>query len=227
MNTSKTIAIADPQLLSRSGIKHLLRKHEEMILLFEATNEQELFIHIQQEIPDILVIDYDQAPHFSANTIHRLITEYSTIQLLIITDDERRNQILRLLEKGVQTFITKACNEQEVEDALMAAVRKEKFFCSKVLDYLLERSAAQSRPDLAVLSPREIEIVNLVAKGLVAKEIAAELHLSTHTIYTHRKNILKKLGLNSSSELLVFALQNSSLLRSYLAEEGHDRGAVK
>lgn len=209
MEASTTIAIADPQLLSRAGIRHLLGKNEGLELLFEATNEAELFAHLVQQSPDILVIDYDHSPHFTASTVHRLIKEYPAVQLLIITDDDHRPQIFRLLEQGVQTFITKACNEQEVEDALLAAVRKEKFFCSKVLDYLLERSASQSSPDLTALSPREIEITQLIAKGLVAKEIAAELHLSTHTVYTHRKNILKKLNLRTSSELLVFALQNS------------------
>lgn len=209
MEVSTTIAIADPQLLSRSGIKHLLAQNEGLSLLFEATNEQELFVQLKEHQPNILVIDYDHAPRFSANTVHHIIKNHPEIQLLIITDDDRPHQILRLLENGVKTFITKACNEQEVEDALLAAVRKEKFFCAKVLDYLLERSASQGSPDITLLSPREIEIVSLIAKGLVAKEIAAELHLSTHTVYTHRKNILKKLNLRSSSELLVFALQNN------------------
>ncbi|WP_367388835.1 response regulator transcription factor [Lewinella sp. LCG006] len=209
MEVSTTIAIADPQLLSRSGIKHLLAQNEGLSLLFEATNEQELFVQLKEHQPNILVIDYDHAPRFSANTVHHIIKNHPEIQLLIITDDDRPHQILRLLENGVKTFITKACNEQEVKDALLAAVRKEKFFCAKVLDYLLERSASQGSPDITLLSPREIEIVSLIAKGLVAKEIAAELHLSTHTVYTHRKNILKKLNLRSSSELLVFALQNN------------------
>lgn len=209
MEASTTIAIADPQLLSRSGIKHLLGQNEGLMLLFEATSEEELFKYLEADQPNILVIDYDHAPHFSANTVHRVIKHYPAIQLLIITDDDRPHQILRLLENGVKTFITKACSEEEVEDALLAAVRREKFFCAKVLDYLLERSASQAKPDITLLSPREIEIVSLIAKGLLAKEIAAELHLSTHTIYTHRKNILKKLNLRSSSELLVFALQNN------------------
>ncbi|MGH1432869.1 MAG: LuxR C-terminal-related transcriptional regulator [Lewinella sp.] len=209
MEANTTIAIADPQLLSRAGIKHLLSQNEGLVLLFESTREEELFSQLKVQQPNILVIDYDHSPHFSANTVHTVIKNYPDIQLLIITDDDRRHQILRLLESGVKTFITKACNEEEVEDAILAAVRKEKFFCAKVLDYLLERSASQASPDITILSPREIEIVSLIAKGLVAKEIAAELHLSTHTVYTHRKNILKKLNLRSSSELLVFALQNN------------------
>lgn len=209
MNISRTAGIADAQLLDRSGIKHLLSKIADIQLLFEATTEAELFEQLSNTQPDILIIDYDQAPHFNSATVERLIRTYPNIQLLIITDNDDRSQILQLLRSGVPTFITKACNEQEVEDAIRAAVRKEKFFCGKVLEYLLDGSGGGEENALASLSPREIEIVNLVGRGLLAKEIAAELHLSTHTVYTHRKNILKKLGLRSSSELLVFALQNN------------------
>ena len=210
MENLRTVGIADAQLLDRSGIKHLLGKIAGIELIFEATNQEELLTELSRRIPDILVIDYDQAPHFNSATVEKVIARFPQIQLLIITDNEEKDVILRLLRSGVPTFITKACNEQEVEDALRAAVQREKFFCAKVLDYLLDGSkAGEERSGIAALSPREIEIVSLVGRGLVAKEIATKLHLSTHTVYTHRKNILKKLGLSSSSELLVFALQNN------------------
>lgn len=209
METSRTVGIADAQLLDRSGIKHLLGKIANIELVFEATTEKELLSQLADSLPDILIVDYDQAPHFTSATIEKLIRSYPTIQLLIISDNDDRQLILRLLRSGVPTFITKSCNEQEVEDALRAAVRKEKFFCAKVLDYLLDGPREGENQGLTSLSRREIEIVSLIGRGMLAKEIAAELHLSTHTVYTHRKNILKKLGLSSSSELLVFALQNN------------------
>lgn len=209
MNIRRTVGIADAQLLDRSGIKHLLGKITDLELIFEATSEAELLQQLSQSAPDILILDYDQAPHFTSVTVEQLIRSYPDVQLLIISDNDDRSLILRLLRAGVPTFITKACSEQEVEDALRAAVRKEKFFCAKVLDYLVDSPKGEQRQDLTNLSRREIEIVSLIGRGMLAKEIAAELHLSTHTVYTHRKNILKKLGLSSSSELLVFALQNN------------------
>ncbi len=209
MDTTRTVGIADAQLLHRSGIKHLLGKIANIKLQFEATSELELMEQLSGSTPDILIIDYDQAPHFTSSTIEKISRSHPEIQLLIISDNDDRDLILRLLRNGVPTFITKACSEQEVEDALRAAVRKEKFFCAKVLDYLVDTPKQNESQGLSSLSRREIEIVSLVGRGMLAKEIAAELHLSTHTVYTHRKNILKKLGLSSSSELLVFALQNN------------------
>ncbi|MEL6970578.1 MAG: response regulator transcription factor [Bacteroidota bacterium] len=209
MDLTRTVGIADAQLLARSGITHLLSNIQGIELLFETTSEAELLKQLSTAVPDILIIDYDQAPHFTSKTVNYLIQTFPSIQLLIITDNDDRGQILQLLRSGVPTFITKGCSEQEVDDAIRAAVRKEKFFCAKVLDYLLDGSGTKEEKPLSTLSRREIEIVSLIGRGLVAKEIAAELHLSTHTVYTHRKNILKKLDLSSSSELLVFALQNN------------------
>ncbi|HRD83208.1 MAG TPA: response regulator transcription factor, partial [Saprospiraceae bacterium] len=105
---------------------------------------------------------------------------------------------------------TKSCGEQEVSDAVRATVRGDKFFCSKILDVLLEKSLGRTTATCAPspLSAREIEVVQLVVKGYIARQIADMLHLSPHTVYTHRKNIMKKLQLQSPAELTLYALQN-------------------
>ena len=92
-------------------------------------------------------------------------------------------------------------------------LKENVFFCSKVLDIIMERSFGKPGEECAPtpLTPREIEIVRLTARGLIAKEIADVLSLSPHTIYTHRKNIMKKLKLNSSSELVLYAVNNGMI----------------
>ena len=78
------------------------------------------------------------------------------------------------------------------------------------MDYVFERSFSPAVEDCAPtpLTVREIEIVQLAAKGLIAKEIASQLDLSTHTVYTHRKNIMRKLKINTASELILYAVNN-------------------
>jgi DNA-binding NarL/FixJ family response regulator len=96
-----------------------------------------------------------------------------------------------------------------VVDAIRATAKGEKFFCTRIVDYLLEKSFAKAdNCEQSPLTPREIEIVQLVAKALTAKEIAGTLNLSTHTVYTHRKNIMKKLNLSTSTEMVLYAVQN-------------------
>ena len=94
---------------------------------------------------------------------------------------------------------------------LAARIATLVFFCQKIIDIILKKSIGEDvhpKKELAPLTARETEIVQLIAQGLIAKEIASRLNLSTHTVYTHRKKIMKKLELTSSSELILYALQN-------------------
>lgn len=210
MDQPTTIGIADSQLLIRVGLRSLLQEMSNVSILFEAEDESELLDDLAEELPDILVIDYNHPARFSVDSIVEVLKTYPDLGLVVISDDSDKGRIYTVLENGVNCYITKTCDEQEVKDALRAAARREKFFCGKVLDYLLEKSFAKPTESCAPtpLSAREIEIVQLIAKGLIAKEIASMLHLSPHTVYTHRKNIMKKLQLSSVSELMVYAINH-------------------
>ena len=205
------IVIADSQFLSRLGLKQLLAKKPNMKIVGEVPNENKLANILQSKSPQVVILDYNQPDHFSFDTISLIRNQKPTANILVITTDQDKGSIDKVLEFGVNSFLTKNCGAQEIYDAIIATSKGEKFFCSKILDHLLEKSYAKPSPKTitkAPLSTREIEIVRLVAKGLIAKEIAEKLHLSTHTVYTHRKNIMKKLNLNASSELVLYALNN-------------------
>lgn len=210
MDAPAKIALADAQHLVRTGLKHLLSDLENVELICEADCEDALMACLSREEPDLLVIDYQHPQQFSVQTLHRVKQRRPQMRLLIISADNDKGRIDQVLQLGVNAFLTKTCDDKEVRDAVIAALKDEKFFCTKVVDYLLEKSYAKLEDNCAPtpLSPREIEIVQLIAKGFIAKEIADILSLSTHTVYTHRKNIMKKLQLNSSSELLMYAVNN-------------------
>ena len=114
---------------------------------------------------------------------------------------------------GVTCFITKECDEGEILEGIEAARTGRKFFCNKILNLLLEKSFGSQADncDPSPLTPREREIVILTARGLVAKEIAYELDLSTHTVYTHKKNIMKKLNFSSPVQLALYAIENGMI----------------
>lgn len=212
MGKDISIIIADNQYLVRQGLKFLLKKQPNLELLGEVTDEEELLDMLKGIKPDVVVMDYNQEGAFSTETVAKIKIISPLTNILIISADDHKETIYQVLEHGVNSFITKTCDEEEIIDAVKAASKKEKFFCTKVLDYLLEKSFPKSE-DVAFcaptpLSPREIEIVQLIAQGLIAKEIADRLCLSTHTIYTHRKNIMKKLQLNSASELMIYAVNH-------------------
>ena len=209
-----SIAIADPQYLTRVGLRHILATQPQFQILSEAGNEKALLQQVQEQHPQVLILDYNHPGYFSQATIKVIKQVSPETNILIISDDQEKSSIYQVLEHGINSFLTKNCHEEEIIDAVNATAKGEKFFCTRVLNYLLEKSFGKEETcSPTPLTPREIEIVKLTAKGLISKEIARELNLSIHTIYTHRKNILEKLSLKTSSELLLYAIQNGIVLR--------------
>lgn len=207
-----TVVIADSQQLSRLGLRYVIDRKGGFRIVGEAGDEEELLEELENHHPETLILDYAQPTHFKIDTIRKVQQAHPDVRLLIVSADDKRENIYKVLELGVNRFVTKNCQEQEIGDALVATQRDEKFFCSRVLDYLLEKSFPARQPDVpsspTPLSTRELEIVRFIAEGKIAKEIAEVLHLSTHTIYTHRKNILRKLNISTPSELMLYALKN-------------------
>ncbi|MEL6865135.1 MAG: response regulator transcription factor [Bacteroidota bacterium] len=206
--SSVSILLADNQYLIRRGLRQVLDQQPDFRILAEVTNERELENHLSNSQADVIIIDYNQPSSFTKQSLKMVREKSPQSNILIISADNDKQNIYDVLAEGVNSFLTKQCDEDEIIIAVRATAKGEKFFCNKVLDLILERSFPQ-KTDSCIptpLSPREIEITRYIAEGKIAKEIAHDLNLSTHTIYTHRKNILKKLNISSSSQLVLYAI---------------------
>lgn len=202
-----SIVLADSQYLIRVGLRHLLQSNPDFSIVGEATSEQQLMPLLEEHQPNIVILDYNQSEKFQTSTVTSIKKASPKTHILVISADNNKQNIYEVLENGINSYLTKRCSQNEIMDAVKATAKGEKFFCSTVLDFILEKSFAKQREDIPTpLTPREIEIVRLVAQGLIAKEIASELGLSTHTVYTHRKNIMKKLKLGTASEMVLYAV---------------------
>ena len=131
-------------------------------------------------------------------------------EVLIISSDINRTKVMTALQYGAKGFLTKECGEVEILGAIRATANAEKFFCNTVLDIVLDRQLSEG--DTEDCSPvkftdREIEIISLMAQGANAQKIADTLSLSVHTIYTHRKNIRKKMGASTAAEVILYAIR--------------------
>ena len=208
------VLLADAQFLIRFALKELLKETNTFSVIGEAGNEAELNKIIAETPPDIIVIDYNQPGFFSVESIKNIKEQHPTIELLVISSDDNKENIYDVINSGVLRFLTKKCDAHEINEAFRAIIRGEKFFCSSIFNFIFEMSFSQNSysSNPLPLSARELEIVQLIAKGLIAKEISKKLNLSTHTVYTHRKNIMEKLKLRRSSELVLFAINKGLLL---------------
>ena len=209
MESKIQVAVADAQTLCRVGLCQVLANEPEIEVAGQAVDAEDLISIVASKKIDVVVVDYNQPKYFDQTIAKQVKSISPDTHLLIISSDDRKERIYRVIEDGVNSFLTKQCDEQEIIDAIKATAKGEKFYCHKILDLIIERSFPTKSEDCTAtpLSAREKEILTLVAKGMVAKEIAAELHISPHTIYTHRKNILRKLNLTSPTEMIVYALE--------------------
>ena len=204
---SISIILADSQYLIRRGLEHLLSQETQFEVVEQSVREDDLLKKVRHHRPRVVILDYQQPGNFSTETVPKIKENSPTTNVLIISSDTDKGRIDSVLENGVNSFLTKCCDDKEIFGAIQATAKGEKYFCNNVLNYLLEKSFPKENDcSPTPLTARETEIVRYVAQGKIAKEIASELHLSTHTVYTHRKNIMKKLGFGSVSELVLYAV---------------------
>jgi DNA-binding NarL/FixJ family response regulator len=208
---SSSIIIADSDYLVRVGLQHLIRRSKGFEIVAEAQSENDLIKLLKENHSDIVILDYNQQDAFGIETIRRINKISPKSKLLIISADNSKKNVFEVLELGVNSFLTKQCEEEEIINAIKAVSKGEKFFCNNVLNLILEKSFSPEETDDCSPTPltfREMQIVKLITAGKIAKEIADVLNLSVHTVYTHRKNIMKKLELSSTSELVIYAINH-------------------
>lgn len=207
------VLIADTQFLIREGLKALFKVQEDISVIGEAVTKEDLFQKLHSLRPNVVIIDHVNLDEFRIDDIDTIDTICPETKILIISDIKNPELVKNVVETGVMGFLTKTCDENEILSAVRAVVKNEKMYCHKVLDIVLEHPVADPNDcDPAILSQREIEIIRLIANGYTTNQIAETLYRSFHTIATHRKNIMKKLGINSTSELLLYAM-NTRLIQ--------------
>jgi DNA-binding NarL/FixJ family response regulator len=212
---TRTVIIAEPYLPARRGLRQLLAALPMELRLLEAGDEQALQRQLQQSPVSLVIVDYAPAGVFSYERLRQLREQHPATAVLLIGPADDAEHLQRGLAWGVEGFLTRSCDEEEIGDAVRSLLKGEKFYCTRIVDFLLEKTfSAGSRPAVeevvcpAGLSRREIDIIRLTVAGYQAKEVAAMLHLSVHTVYTHRKNIRKKLQINTTAGLSAFAIDN-------------------
>lgn len=202
-----SVIVADPVYLAREGLKNLIEKHGEFLLKGEITSPSEFLPVIKDEKPDVLVISLD-SNGFADFEVIKSVKEISPgTGILVISSDKKKETILKIIRSGALGYLTKQCGKDEIIDALNSVLKNEKFFCSKILDVILDKrkDAGDAKNEL---TEREIEIIKLIAEKYSNTEIAEKLFISIHTVYTHRRNIMKKLELKSPVELILYAIDN-------------------
>jgi two-component system response regulator NreC len=212
MPNKTRVLLADDHRLMRSGLRLVIERHPEFTVVGEADDGRQAVAMTESLQPDVVVMDIGM-PNLNGIEAARQITEkHAGVAIVMLSMHSDEGYVLRALKAGARAYLLKDSAEEDLTRAIEAVRDGKSFFSpavSRVLlqDYMrkLQRVGAEDSYDL--LSPREREILQLVAEGKSSKEIATMLNLSTYTVETHRSNIMQKLKLKGIPELILYAVR--------------------
>lgn len=203
------IVIADDHPLVIDGIKNLLNELHEVRLVGIAANGDELMQQVEETQPDIVIADINM-PLKDGITCTRLIKKkFPQIRVLILTMYNDRSFLKALIEAGADGCLLKSHQPEELKEAIVRVMENRNYFDQATFFEEKQTNSNPSKTDR--LSDREIQIIRYVLQDKTSREIAQLLFLSEHTVNTHRKNIYRKLGVNSQAEL-ASAVLNANIL---------------
>ena len=208
------ILVADDHDVMRIGVRELLRAREGWEICGEARNGQEAVAKAEDLKPDIVILDINMPELSGIEAARRIRKSFAAIEILMLSFDYSDYLIREIVAAGARGFVVKADSERDLIAAVEALANHKTFFTARATDLLPGRmSAGGPRGDLqslgrSRLTPRELEIVQLLAEGKTSKEVAEALMISIKTADTHRANIMRKLDLHSVTELVRYAVRN-------------------
>lgn len=203
------IAILDDHELVRVGVATTLRDTPHQITISVASAE-DLFAALQQGSPcDILLLDLIMPGTDGAEVAQRLRKEYPEVKIVVLSVDNREYTLIRLLQIGIDGFVSKRGSLDEVTRAIDTVAQGVPFYGRDIAILIRDITDAKlNKQNIAALTKREVEIIRACCDGLLGKEIAEKLHISLRAVNSHKTNIFNKLGLSTSVELVRFALEH-------------------
>jgi DNA-binding NarL/FixJ family response regulator len=194
----------------------LLQAHEGWEICGEAKDGREAVEKAKQLNPDVIILDVGMPNLNGLDATRQLCRQNMGYKIIVLTITDTDQVIREALEAGARGFVLKSDAARDLVAAVEALQRNRMFFTPRVNDMVLagfldkgQNGSSRVLPELPKLTPREREVVQLLAEGKSSKEVASLLNLSTKTAETHRSNVMRKLGFHSIRDLIVYAIKNN------------------
>ena len=206
------VLLADDHNLIRAGLRLVLAQQADFVVAGEAENGRQAVAMAESLAPDVVVMDIGMPDLNGIEACRQIREKRPETQVVMLSMHSDEAYVLRALKAGARAYLLKDSAEADLARAIHAAAEGKSFFSpavGKVLleDYMrkLERTGAEDTYEL--LTPREREVLQMVAEGKSSKDVANALHLSVYTVETHRAKIMQKLNLKSVPELILYAVR--------------------
>ena len=206
------IFIADDHEVAREGIRSVVENHAGWEVCGEGRDGREAVTAASQLKPDVFLLDIGMPNLNGLDAARQILTILPEARILILTVHDSEQVVREVLAAGARGFLLKSDTGRDLVAAVEALQHGRTFFTSRVAQMMLDgylRPYNESEPSSqCVLTPREREVIQLVAEGKSTKEVATALNLSVKTAETHRTNLMRKLDLHSIADLTLYAVRN-------------------
>lgn len=208
------ILVADDHEIVRRGLVSLIKTQPAWEVCAEADNGRQAVELAKQFRPEIVILDIGMPTLNGLEATRQILRDNPQTRVLILTITDTDQAVRAVLDAGARGFLLKSDAARDLVSAIDALQSNKTFFTARVAEMVLSGyrgTHGTPKKDLLLpnLTSREREVVQLLAEGRSTKEVASHLDLSVKTAETHRSNIMRKLGLHSISELVLYAVRNN------------------
>ncbi|OIQ36433.1 MAG: hypothetical protein BM555_02690 [Crocinitomix sp. MedPE-SWsnd] len=207
-----TLLLADSNELVRIGLRTIF-KDSEFQIIGEANETEELVSQVKSFQPDVVLIDYT-SDGFTIDAVLAAKNVSEKVKFVGITPLQDAQTLVHAIKSGVTSYIKKDCSLEEIKNAVFETSQNNAFFCGTILETIRQEGinvdsieAVDFTCDPVMLSEREQEIITMIAEGMTNAVISEKLFLSKHTVNTHRKNIMAKLGVKNTAGIVMYAVK--------------------
>ena len=202
------VLIADDHALVRAGIRALVEKIEGVVVVGEAGKGSEALELVRQLRPNLMLLDITMPDGGGFEVLDQVMKKHPDIRVIVLTVHEAGEYAIRALREGAAGFLPKSAASTELEQAIETVVRGETYISPETSrKTLLEYGKGVTKRDLlATLSPRQREVLRLIAEGRTTKQIAQVLKISVKTVETHRAQLMERLGIHDVAGLVRYAI---------------------
>jgi len=206
------ILLADDHTVVRRGLRLLLEGQPEFSVVAEASDGKQAVEAAEASRPDVVVLDIAMPNLNGIEAAQRILASVPGAAIVVLSMHSDEGYVLRALKAGAKGYLLKDAAEGDLIEAIKTVTRGKTFFSSEIMkmlaeDYVREIRARGSEDSYELLTPREREILQLLAEGKSNKDIAGMLNLSLYTVETHRRNLQDKLNVHSFAELILYAVR--------------------
>ena len=206
------ILVADDHTVIRRGIVGLLNAQPDMEVVCEAGTGREAVAKVDEASPDVALLDVAMPDLNGLGATRAIKAQAPEVQVLILTMHDREDYLFEALRAGASGYVLKGADTEDLLSAVRSVARGGVYLFPPVAkqllsDYLRRVENGEDVVGHDVLTPREREILQLVAEGRTTTRIAAELHISPHTVQSHRDSIMTKLDLHDRASLVRYAIR--------------------